>query len=80
MTPGSHANKVNRTLIKKVVPNPWFIKTAKGGKRMFRIIVISDIFQVLKFHLILTVTSKTVATMTTFPNFALRPILLTIMV
>lgn len=47
MTPGSHASKVNRTLIRKVVPRPWFIKTANGGKRMFKTIVISDMFRFL---------------------------------
>lgn len=48
ITPGNQANRVKRTLTKKVVPRPCFRNTAKGGNRMFKIIVRIDI---LYFHL-----------------------------
>lgn len=44
--PGSQAKAVKTRLIRKAEPSPWFIKTAKGGKRMFRIIVVNDIYVV----------------------------------
>lgn len=50
--PGSHANAVNIRLMRNVVPNPCFIKTAKGGKSMFKTTVTNDIFDGLRFILI----------------------------
>jgi len=49
MTPGNQASKVKRTLTRKVVPNPCFKKTAKGGSIIFKIIVTSDILFVFRF-------------------------------
>lgn len=47
--PGIQAKAVSMTLIKNVVPKPWVIKTAKGGKRILRIIVTNDIICGFKF-------------------------------
>ncbi len=46
--PGSHASMVKSMLIKKADPSPWFIKTARGGKRMFKIMVTNDIIVLFK--------------------------------
>ena len=39
ITPGSHPMSVRMMLISKVEPTPWFIYTARGGNRIFKIIV-----------------------------------------
>lgn len=43
MTPGIQANMVSKMLINKVDPIPCFINTARGGNKMFRIMVSNDI-------------------------------------
>jgi hypothetical protein len=43
ITPGIQAKSVSNTLIKNVLPIPCFKKTARGGSKMFKIIVSSDI-------------------------------------
>ena len=57
MTPGNQASKVNKMLIKSVVPTPCFIKTASGGNKIFRIIVSNDITYI--FYSILRYRSYT---------------------
>lgn len=48
ITPGNQANRVSNKLTKNVVPIPCFMNTAKGGKRIFKIIVNSDIVYVFR--------------------------------
>ena len=50
MTPGNQPMMVRMMLTTKVPPNPCFIKTAAGGNMMFKIIVKSDMFFVLKVN------------------------------
>ncbi|GGG42333.1 hypothetical protein GCM10011532_27690 [Christiangramia forsetii] len=47
ITPGIQPKAVNSKLIKKVTPNPCFINTASGGKRIFNTIVRIDIVLIL---------------------------------
>lgn len=43
ITPGIQANSVSKILIKNALPIPCFKKTARGGSRIFKIIVSNDI-------------------------------------
>lgn len=45
MTPGSHPIRVNIILKSRAEPTPCFKNTAKGGNKMFNIIVSNDIIE-----------------------------------
>lgn len=42
MTPGIHPMSVSKMLTRNVVPIPCFMKTAKGGNKIFKMIVTND--------------------------------------
>jgi len=46
--PGSQARAVSMILIRNVPLRPCFINTAKGGKRIFNIMIPIDIIFILK--------------------------------
>jgi hypothetical protein len=48
VTPGSHAKRVSKRLITKVLPIPCFKNTASGGRIMFKMMVRIDILKWFK--------------------------------
>jgi len=48
--PGIQPKAVNSKLIRKVTPRPCFIKTAKGGNKIFKMIVNIIIFLIGYFY------------------------------